>query len=82
VSYLADGLYSPDNIEAALKEVFSADKSILDCSYATSIGTRIGLPVATVDQRPSVRIFTNYNGVGERSKDHGMSPCSCPKNLC
>jgi hypothetical protein len=29
-SYLADGLYPVENIEAALKEVFRTDKSILD----------------------------------------------------
>ena len=65
-SYLADGLYPAENIEAALKEVFGA-KSILDYSHATTIGTRISLPVAIIN-KPSYCIFTNYNGVG--SRDH------------
>ncbi len=70
VLYFADCLYSAENIEVALKEVFSM-KNILDCSHVTSTGTRIGLPVATVDGRPSCYIFTNYNGVGERSQRKG-----------
>ncbi len=71
VSYFADGIYPPENIEAALKQVFGTDRSILDYSDATATGTRVGLPVATVDERPSCRIFTNYNGVGERAKEQG-----------
>ena len=72
-TYLADGLYPAENIEAALKEVFGIDRSILDASHATSIGTRVGLPVATI-REPSSCIFTNYNGVGSREQDQGMSP--------
>jgi len=71
ISYFTDGLYAPENIESALRQVFGVDKSILDVSHATSTGTRIGLPVATVDGMPSRRIFTNYNGVGERGKGNG-----------
>lgn len=69
ISYFADGLYPPENIEAALKHVFGTEKGILDYSHATSTGTRVGLPVATVDDQPSSRIFTNYNGVGEGGGD-------------
>jgi hypothetical protein len=72
ISYLADGIYPPKNIEAALKQIFGADRSILDYSHATTTGTRVGLPVATADEKPSSRIFTNYNGVGERIKEQGM----------
>lgn len=68
ISYFANGLYAPENIEAALKQVFGINRSILDISYATTTGTRIGLPVATISSTPSRRIFTNYNGVGERAK--------------
>jgi len=71
VSYFADGLYPSENIEAALKQVFGTSRSILDFSHATHTGTRVGLPVATTDDKPSCRIFTNYNGVGERNKDQG-----------
>lgn len=73
ISYWADGLYPAENIEAALKEVFGTDKSILDYSHATSTGTRIGLPVATIGE-PSRCIFTNYNGVGTRDQDQGKLP--------
>jgi hypothetical protein len=72
ISYLADGIYPPENIEAALKQVFGANRGILDFSHATTTGTRVGLPVATVDEKPSCRIFTNYNGVGERITEQGM----------
>lgn len=61
VSYISDGIYSPENIEAALKEAFGTEKSILDCSYAASIGTKLGMLVATVSRHPSCRIFANYN---------------------
>ncbi|KAH8653952.1 acyl transferase/acyl hydrolase/lysophospholipase [Tricladium varicosporioides] len=69
-SYLADGLYPAENIEAALQAVFGKDKTILDYSHATSIGARVGLPVATI-REPSSCIFTNYNGVGTRDQDQG-----------
>jgi hypothetical protein len=48
ISYFTDGLYPAKNIEAVLKEVFGAERSILDYSYTTSTRTRISLPVATV----------------------------------
>jgi hypothetical protein len=70
-SYLADGLYPAGAIESVLKEAFGADKNILDCSYATATGTKVGLPVATVSRYPSYRVFTNYNGVGKRDEDMG-----------
>jgi hypothetical protein len=72
ISYFTDGLYPPENIEVALKQVFGTSRSILDYSHATETGTRVGLPVATVDDKPSCRIFTNYNGVGERAEELGM----------
>lgn len=72
-SYLADGLYSAENLEAVVKDALSADKHILDVSYATATGTRVGLPVATVSEHPSYRVFTNYNGVGKRAGDQGQS---------
>ncbi|EXJ56219.1 uncharacterized protein A1O5_12675 [Cladophialophora psammophila CBS 110553] len=72
VSYFTDGLYAAKNIEAALKEAFGTEESILDYSHATSTGTRIGLPVATVHEKPSCRIFTNYNGVGAREQNPGQ----------
>ena len=73
VSLFADGLYPPENIEAALKRAFGASRSILDFSHATLTGTRVGLPVATTNESPSCRIFTNYNGVGERSESQGIT---------
>jgi hypothetical protein len=74
VSYFADGLYLAKNIEAVLIEAFGSKRSILDYSYATSVGTRIGLPVATVQPRPSCHIFTNYNGVGAHEQNQVVEP--------
>ncbi|KAF1965189.1 FabD/lysophospholipase-like protein [Bimuria novae-zelandiae CBS 107.79] len=68
LSYFTDGLYPAKNVDAVLKD-WVTNKSILDCSYATSTGTKLGLPVATVSNHPSYRFFTNYNGVGERDGD-------------
>lgn len=45
-------------------------------SHATASGTLLGLPAATVSKRPCSRIFTNYNGVGDRDEatDHVVKP--------
>jgi hypothetical protein len=71
VSYLADGLYAAEGLEAALKDAFGSDRSILECSHATAIGARVGLPVTTIFETDSC-IFTNYNGVGARPQDCGI----------
>lgn len=73
VSFFADGRYAAENLEAALQETFGNDKSILDCSKATATGTRIRLPVTTIDDA-STCVFTNYNGVGVRPPDCGKLP--------
>lgn len=70
VSYLAESLYLADNLETDLKETFGDDSSILDYSYATTIGAKTGLPVTTIPETSSC-IFTYYNGVGTRTKDCG-----------
>jgi hypothetical protein len=75
-TYSANGLYLAENIETALKEFFGIDRSILNCLYATSIGTRVGVPVATIRELSSC-IFTNYNSVGSREQDHGKSLRKC-----
>lgn len=73
VAYLADGLYASENLENALKATFGSQKTILDCSYATATGAKIGIPVTTIKQTSSC-IFTNYNGVGVR-------PAGCGKYI-
>jgi hypothetical protein len=69
-AFRADSLYLAENIKAVLQVVFGKEKTILDYLHATSIGARIGLPVATICE-PSSCIFTNYNGVGTRGLDQG-----------
>jgi hypothetical protein len=70
-SFCTDGQYSANSIEAVLKEILGME-SILDCSYATMTGTKVGLPAATVSRHPLYRIFTNYNGVGKKDADRGV----------
>ncbi|EXK83413.1 hypothetical protein FOQG_12275 [Fusarium oxysporum f. sp. raphani 54005] len=76
ISYFTDGLYPSSNIESALKRVFGAKRSILDISSATVTGTFIGLPVATANDKPTCRIFTNYNCEVEQTShdDHTIKP--------
>ncbi|KEY75282.1 hypothetical protein S7711_08625 [Stachybotrys chartarum IBT 7711] len=62
-SYFGDGLYPSKNIEQALMQAFGTNKTIRDISSATATGTLVGLPVATTEDRPTCRLFTNYNGV-------------------
>ncbi|KAK3933518.1 hypothetical protein QBC46DRAFT_401931 [Diplogelasinospora grovesii] len=45
---------------------------MLDTSYATSIGAKIGLPMASISE-PSALLFTNYSGVGEEAVRHGYN---------
>ncbi|KAH7393734.1 patatin-like phospholipase-like protein [Cadophora sp. MPI-SDFR-AT-0126] len=70
ISYLADSRYSADNLEAALREAFGSNRSLLDYSTATRTGTCVGVPVTTI-RDTSICVFTNYNGVGTRSRDCG-----------
>ncbi|KAI0810076.1 acyl transferase/acyl hydrolase/lysophospholipase [Xylaria sp. FL0064] len=56
-------LYSARGIENALKRVFG-DKKMANLSYATAVGTKVGILTASVKQ-PSTNLFTNYNGVGD-----------------
>jgi hypothetical protein len=62
-------LYSAETLDSVLKKALNTDKHILDVSYATATGTRVSLLVAAVSQRPSYRVCTNYNEVGERGGD-------------
>jgi hypothetical protein len=64
ISLFTDGIYPARNLEGALQEVFGSDKSILDCSSATAMGTKIGVIASTM--KPEPFLFTNYNGLGDR----------------
>jgi hypothetical protein len=81
VSCFTDGMYSASNHDAALRDWVN-DRCILDCSHATSTGTKVGLPVATVSDHPSCRLFTNYNGAGERDCEQGECRCVVDKETC
>jgi hypothetical protein len=51
-------------LKAALLEVFGSNKSILECSSATSLGIKMGIVASII--KPELFLFTNYNGLGVR----------------
>ncbi len=59
--YLRDGRYRPDNLESILQSLLGKSTTMLDCSYATQLGTKLLVLAATVLKNPSCRLFTNYN---------------------
>ncbi|KAJ6790289.1 hypothetical protein PWT90_06982 [Aphanocladium album] len=67
VSFIMSLLHSPiyDGQAAGIvyRETYG-DACLLDPSYASSIGTRVMLPVATTPA-PLIKGLTNYNGVGD-----------------
>ena len=67
LSWFKDSLYPAECIETALQNAFG-DRKILDPSYATSEGVKVGVPVAKGE---TLCLFTNYNGVGDRLDDAG-----------
>ncbi|KAK8146259.1 hypothetical protein G3M48_003385 [Beauveria asiatica] len=56
-------IYAGQAAEDAFREAYGSKTALLDPSFATSIGTRVMLPVATVPD-PTLLAFTNYNAVG------------------
>ena len=73
--YVHDGLYKPEHIESMLKTVLGAETTMLDHSYATQLGAKICVLVATVMKRPSCRIFTNYARARLKNRNHNHGEC-------
>ena len=67
-------LYSADVLEQTLKEQYGEEETLLDASYASSIGARVILPAAR-SPVPSILLFTNYNASGVRASG-GETPTS------
>lgn len=65
ISLLVDSRYPARNLEAALRMVFGSTRSIIDCSKASEMGAKVGMPVTTI-RDVSACVFTTYNGVGKR----------------
>lgn len=59
--YVRDGRYRPNNLESILQSLLGRSTTMLDCSYATELGAKLLVLVATVLRTPSCRLFTNYN---------------------
>ena len=70
MSIFTDCIYPAGHIETALKEAYGCRQGLLEMSQAASLGTRVGIPVATV-RGPSLCLFTSYNGTGLRKNDLG-----------
>lgn len=64
LSFFTDGIYPTQNLDTALKEIFGEHQTILDCSSAAAMGTKVGIVASTM--KPAPFLFTNYNGSGER----------------
>jgi hypothetical protein len=72
VSYLADSLYPPEGLEAALKQVFGDTMTMFNSTYAMNIGAKIAVTVTSIpDSSPC--LFRNYKKVGNRQKEYGTS---------
>jgi hypothetical protein len=66
-------MYPAENLESALRQVFSEDMVMSDSSYDKTIGVKIIITVTTA-KRSEPCIFTNYQGLGNR-------PLNCGKCL-
>ena len=66
-----DAAYHAQSLEQVLRDTYGSATKMLDPSYATTIGAKIGLPVATVSD-PSTLLFTNYNDIGEEAVRPGI----------
>jgi hypothetical protein len=71
VSYLEDGWYSPEGLEAALRQVFGETMTMFDISYAAAIGAKIAVTVTTTKNTDC--LFTNYKKLSKRHEDLGTS---------
>ncbi|KIW28854.1 uncharacterized protein PV07_04717 [Cladophialophora immunda] len=58
--YTQDGLYKPEGLESVLQQTLGLETKMLDCSYATQLGAKICVLVATTLKKPSCRMFVNY----------------------
>lgn len=65
-------IYPERHLEGVLREVLGSDTKTLDPSYATTIGVKIGIAVTTVSNNPTTKLFTDYNGIGEKRDRLGM----------
>jgi hypothetical protein len=71
LSLVYDSRYPAQNLEGALREIFSSTKSMTVFSKATEWGIKLGIPVTTTKQVTPC-IFTTYNGIGTRHQETGM----------
>lgn len=68
---LLDSKYPSRYLDRALRQIFRDDK-IGQLSDATKHSTLVGLTASTTRETTTC-LFTNYNGVGARTKERGKS---------
>ncbi|CAM1503442.1 Fc.00g082180.m01.CDS01 [Cosmosporella sp. VM-42] len=83
LSLAAGSKYSPDQLEAVLKDVYGPHQSIVDSTTAYEMGAMVGVTLTTVREGKTV-IVTNYDGSGEREEDidyHVIRPKQGLRNI-
>jgi hypothetical protein len=74
VSYLEDGWYSAEGLEAALKQVFGETMNMFDISNATTIGAKIAVTATTATPTQSSGcFFRNYKRFSKPYQEVGTS---------
>lgn len=62
-SLAVDCKYPADHLEAALRDTFGIDRSIVDSNEAARAGVFVGVTLTSTDDT-STFVVTNYNGAG------------------
>lgn len=67
--WLSDGCYDVFTLEATLKNCFGLTRRMFDAPISTS-GIKVGVTASTISDASSF-VFSNYNGLGTRTKECG-----------
>jgi hypothetical protein len=70
-SLVVDCKYSDDNLEAALRDTYGENRSIVDSDIAAHTGALVGVTLTSTDST-STFVVTNYNGAGPARDDPGV----------
>lgn len=70
-SLVVDCKYSDHNLEAALRDTYGENRSIVDSDIAAHTGALVGVTLTSIDST-STFVVTNYNGAGPARDDPGV----------
>ena len=68
--WLTDGCYDEKALEDALKENFGENRRIFEPKPTGACTVKVAVTATTISDAHT-HIFSNYNGCGNRSNDHG-----------